>query len=298
MTDATGKTLILGRNGQLAKALAKQWPAKQAIFLGKQDFDLENTNQIYDRIMSLQPRSVICAAAYTSVPGAEKHTQTAFAINHLACGEIAKASHKLNIPLLHFSTDFVFDGAQTRPYTESNAPQPLNVYGESKLLGEKAIANNCDKYFIFRTSWVYSENSGNFLTKIVQNFINHGSIKVVSDETGTPTHCDDLAFVTKQILICQNSNYGLYHLTNAGDCTRFEYAVHILKMLQKYHDGFNQCRIEPVLSTTFASLVDRPNYSVLSSDKFSSQFGFRLRHWRHAVEETIKTINLRPQQGL
>jgi len=294
----TSSILLTGVNGQLG------WELKgylsllgKLITLDRKSMDLRQPNQIREVIRQIRPNLIVNAAAYTAVDKAEEEIDLAKAINATAPGIIAEEAEKLNAPLIHFSTDYVFSGNNGgTPYTEKDEPDPQNIYGQTKLAGEQAIQNVGVPHLIFRTSWVYGTRGNNFLLTIQRLARELDSLKIINDQIGAPTWCGSLAKASSTILKnVQNKTEsylsyidkvsGIYHMTCAGETSWFEFAHAILK---KTHDH-RQPKISPIPSSEYPTLALRPKNSLLSNGKLHNAFGIKLPDWEEALCQCLAT---------
>jgi dTDP-4-dehydrorhamnose reductase len=260
------KTILFGAGGMLGHALREVFP--DAVFLGHNDVDITDQNAVMKIIGLHRPSTVINAAAYTDVDGCEDNRDQAFAVNGRAPGIIAAACSETGATLVHFSTDYVFDGTN-QEYREDDRPDPINVYGQSKLEGEIAIQENTIDYRIIRTSWLYGSHGRNFVDTILTLSKQMPSVCVVNDQRGKPTYTVDLAQKTPELLSCSP---GIYHITNDGVCSWYEFACAFIPNAM------------PCSTAEFPRKAKRPAYSVLTNTKTAP-----LRHWRDAVAEYIHT---------
>jgi dTDP-4-dehydrorhamnose reductase len=260
------KVVILGAFGMLGHALQEVFP--DAIFKGH-ELDITNEAEIQSYIKSEKPAIVINAAAYTDVEGAEDHPDLAFAVNGTAPGYIAEACRDCGALLVHYSTDYVFNG-QKEEYFEDDSPAPINVYGRSKLLGENLIQENLSSYLIIRTSWLYGPHGKNFVDTMIVLSGQMEFVKVVNDQFGRPTYTKDLAAATKRML---GKESGVYHITHDGTCSWYEFAKAIIP------------NALPCPTNEFPRKARRPQYSVLKSSKTRP-----LRHWREALADYLHII--------
>lgn len=286
------RILLIGKNGQLGWELNRTLASLGEVSaLDYPQVDLSRPETL-KALFTDQPvfDIVINAAAYTAVDKAESERELAFQINEQAVGELANLARKNQALLIHYSTDYVFDGTLGRPYSEENTPHPLNVYGESKLAGEKAVQMIGGNYLIFRTSWVYSDRQGGFVNKVLQWAHQQKTLKVVSDQTGNPTWCRALAEMTAQVVAAEylhhpdaiNAKCGLYHLAGGGFASRYEWAK---KILELDSDRQNQTveTLLPAFTSEFPSPAERPMFSALNCDLFEHTFGLRLPDWQMAM---------------
>ena len=269
--------LILGANGMLGRDLAAAFP--DARLCGHKDLDITDEAAVKAYILAMKPDLVINAAAYTNVDGCEDDRETAFAVNGDAPGYIAAACREVGAVLVHYSTDYVFDGSKTE-YVESDEPNPVNVYGTSKLRGEQNIARNMDDYRIIRTSWLFGRHGKNFVEAIRQLSWTNETVRVVTDQVGKPTYTVDLARKTVEIAECPS---GIYHVTNDGVCSWYEFARAFAP------------NVVPCTSDEFPRKAKRPAYSVLVNTKTGP-----MRPWKEALENYLRPAVAvrRPMKGV
>lgn len=270
------RILIFGADGQLGNQLIKS-VNKQFIPLRRKDCDLSKLDLIAKVVDIHNPDIIINTAAYTNVDGAEDEIDLAYRINCEAPSILAKKAKDKNIPFIHFSTDYVFDGKKNKNYSEDDIKAPINIYGASKLEGENQIKKINGDYFIFRTSWLYSNYRDNFYLKIKKKIDLDQDIKVVNDQIGVPTPCSFVARQISQILMSLNEeNKGIYHLVPNGFCSWFDFAKAIvIEEAEKY----NLSRISPVLSRDYPSKAKRPLMSAMSNEKIKLIFSLKIYDW-------------------
>ena len=230
------KALVTGGNGQLAqclKEIVKYHDELDITFQDLPDLDITNKQKLESYFSNNELDYCINCAAYTAVDLAEEQSELAYAVNAEGPKNIAMLCLKYNIKLIHISTDFVFDGQQRTPYSETDAPNPLSVYGASKLQGERNIQDVMENYFIVRTSWLYSEYGKNFMKTMLKLSETRDQISVVSDQIGSPTYAGDLAAALTKIVLSSSTNYGVYHYSNLGTTSRYDFAVEIFKQFGK-----------------------------------------------------------------
>ena len=282
--------IVTGASGQLGMSLqdmAKQYPAFVFHFLSSKDLDItrqENINFVFDAI---QPTFCINTAAYTAVDQAEIDVNRAKLVNVIGARNLARACKKYDCKLIHISTDFVFDGLKTSPYTELDTPAPINVYGQTKLDGEREIASILEKYFIVRTSWLYSRYGKNFMKTMLKLALQRDTISVVNDQYGTPTEANDLADVLLKMVNFSTRNkaeYGIYHFSNEGDASWYDFAKAIFTI--------SDTPIELIAadSSQFVSLAKRPKYSVLCKDKIKRNFDITINSWTSSLQNCITNL--------
>ncbi len=260
------KTLIFGAYGMLGHALQEVFPGSH--LLSHHDIDITDEDAVMKIVRHTSPDVVINAAAYTDVDGCEDNRDYAFAVNGKGPGYISHACAESGATLIHYSSDYIFDGKKIG-YSEDDPPNPINRYGESKLYGERCIAKNLDNYRIVRTSWLFGNHGKNFVDTILSLSRQMPVVRVVHDQTGKPTYSVDLARKMPEILRCPP---GIYHITNEGTCSWFEFANAIIP------------NAVACSTAEFPRKAKRPRYSVLVNTKTSS-----LRHWKDAVKEYIQT---------
>ena len=286
------KILLLGNTGQLGWELERslQTLGRVTAFDYPQ-INMANADSIKTVVQSANPNLIINATAYTNVDKAESEPDLAMAINGTGPGVLASEAKKLGAALIHFSTDYVFDGTKGEPYNEEDQPNPLNVYGRTKLAGEKAVAEVDGAYLTFRTSWVYSLRRPCFVTKVLEWASQNETLRIVDDQISSPTWARTLAEATAQITAQGRKDpvgyvqqiRGLYHLTDAGPCSRFEWAKAILDLYPE-REALLAKAIVPAKSDEFPSPVQRPNISVLSLDKFAKVTGLEMPAWEDSLK--------------
>lgn len=292
--------LVTGKDGQAGRALSFALaPLGKVITVGRREVDLSDISSIRILLKRIRPTIIVNAAAYTQVDLAEQEQKIAFAINYTAPAIMAEYAAKHQVLLIHYSTDFVFNGYSTQPYTEQDDTDPINLYGQSKLAGEKAVQQNCFRHLIFRTSWLYSQNGQNFISVILNQVPNRKTIKVIDDQIGTPTSTVLLANVTTKI-ISQFYHYdsslsfpfGIYHLSAVGQISRYKYAKKILDYAKRSGYSFlgNYPNIIPVSSENYPTLALRPRYSVLDNKLIQHTFDIDLPKWENDVRITVTQI--------
>ena len=282
------RILLTGRNGQVGWELERALPALGTVAAtDRASFDLTDFVVIRNAIRQARPQVIVNAAAYTWVDRAEVEPQVAMRVNGEAPAVLAEEARALDALLLHFSTDYVFDGSKTTPYTEVDLPGPLNVYGRSKLAGDVAIQQSGCRHLILRTGWVYSARARNFAVAIVQKARKERQIHVVGDQIGTPTSASLLAQATVAAIAgCMRTPElaGLYNVAAAGEVTRSGFAEALLADLNE------DAKVVPISSAELPSTARRPSYSVLDTRLFRSRFGFALPHWRDEQRRVLAPL--------
>ena len=281
--------LVTGANGQLGQAIqyiAKNYLNLNFVFCNSTDLDISNKENCQAVFRKIKPDFCINAAAYTAVDKAELEQDKAELINVIGAKNLAETCKELDTKLIHISTDFVFDGSNNTPYTENQIPSPKGVYGQTKLDGERAIQNVFSNYYIIRTSWVYSQFGNNFMKTMLRLASERTSLSVVNDQIGTPTNAVDLADCLMTIISSQhltpNTQNGIYHFSNEGQCSWYDFAKVIFEI--------NQVNIDLIAIPTseFPTPAERPKYSVLDKSKIKSTFGITIKNW----QESLKSIEL------
>lgn len=277
------KILITGSNGMLGHDLIEALKDNHELVLTtSKTLDITDKEQVFDFISQNKPDIVINSAAYTDVDGCEQNQDLAYSVNGEGVKNLALACREADSALVHISTDYVFNGENTRPWVEDDETGPISVYGKSKLEGEKAICEILDKYFILRTAWLYGVNGRNFPKTMLELAENHSKITVVYDEVGTPTYTLDLAQAISKLI--ETDCYGIYHLTNSGSCSWCEFARYIFEIAGA------DVEVVPVTADEFARPAPRPSYSVLENRNWVENGFEPLRNYTEAIKEYIELI--------
>ncbi|HUC83360.1 MAG TPA: dTDP-4-dehydrorhamnose reductase [Flavisolibacter sp.] len=284
---AAKKILVTGSNGQLGSELQELAPANPSfefVFLTRAEMPLNDSTVIRETILANQPAFVINCAAYTAVDKAESEREEAFQINALAVEAMAKACAEIGAKFIHVSTDYVFDGTRKELLKEDDAVAPINVYGESKLAGEeKALAVNPEAVII-RTSWVYSYYGKNFVKTMMRLMAEKDSINVVNDQSGSPTYAADLAKAILQILSSPQWHPGIFHFSNEGVITWFDFAKEIGAQLQ------TACDVQPATTDNFPTPAKRPAYSAMDKSKIQQLYGVELKPWKESLQQCLAKL--------
>tara|TARA_R110000868_G_scaffold111489_1_gene301035 strand:- start:8877 stop:9719 length:843 start_codon:yes stop_codon:yes gene_type:complete len=256
------KILITGANGQLGlclKDISVEYPLYNFDFKTSKQLDITNRNEVSTLFLSENYDYCINCAAYTAVDKAESEKEQAFLVNAEAVKYLAETCKITNTVLIHISTDFVFDGTKDSPYTEEDQPNPINIYGASKLKGEQYVQNILTNYFIIRTSWVYSEHGNNFVKTMLRLANERDEISVVNDQIGSPTYARDLAEVIMEIINYHSTDFGLHHYCNKGSISWYDFAIELFKQRQI------KIKVKPISTLEYKTAAKRPKYSVLKT---------------------------------
>lgn len=276
------KFLITGSNGQLAREFIRVLGAgnHEVVAATKESLDISEPNAIHQAITQNTPEAIVNCAAYNFVDQAEEDFDFACRVNAIGARNLAVECEEHNALLVHFSTDYVFDGSKEDFYTEQDEPNPINSYGKSKLLGEEFIAERTDNFLLLRLSWVFGEGRQNFLYNLLKWANENQVLKVVSDETSVPTYTEDIAKVT--MLAVAKRLRGIFHLTNSGYATRYEVARYFFEKL-----GEDKL-ILPVSSGYFPTAAKRPPFSAMSNRRISEALNFPIPDWRNGIDRFIE----------
>ncbi|MCL0030162.1 dTDP-4-dehydrorhamnose reductase [Thermodesulfovibrionales bacterium] len=286
------RIMLTGKNGQVGWELQRTLtPLGEVVALDRQRLDLTDPDQIRERVREIKPNLIVNAAAYTAVDRAEEEPELAMVVNGTAPGILAEEAKHLNAAIIHYSTDYVFDGTKTTPYTEEDAPNPLNVYGKTKLVGEQAIQAAGVPHLILRTSWIYGLRGKNFLLTILRLAREREELKIVDDQIGAPTWSRTIAEATAQILKANTSSVmdssGIYHLTASGSTSWYSFAKAILKLDSDRAEQV--CRqLKPILTAEYPTPARRPIRSVLSNAKLRAAFGIALPDWEQSLKLALR----------
>lgn len=291
--------LLFGKNGQLGWELHRTLsPLGRLVALDFPDIDLKHEEDLRKVVLEVQPKIIVNAAAYTAVDQAEKEPETAMAINGRAPGILAELAKRIGAALIHYSTDYVFDGTKESPYLETDDPNPLNIYGKSKLFGEQTISEINPVYLILRTSWVYSLRRDSFVTKVLSMSRSQEIFHIVTDQTGSPTWSRMLAETTTLLLAMSYTSHdfigwlkerrGLYHLAGSGSASRFEWAKAILNYY--HHDKTIKAQhLYPATTVEFPTPAKRPQFSALDCSRFEDTFDLCIPPWRDSLNLAIES---------
>ncbi len=278
------KILITGSKGQLAQEVAAQAKARgdTIIPFSRAYLDISDFSAVSSAVASASPDVIINCAAFNDVDGAETDWETAFLANGVGVKNLATASERAGAVLVHFSSDYVFNGHTDRPYTIADLPDPISSYGQSKLLGEENLAASASRYFLIRTSWVFGNGAHSFPLKVLQWASSKRELRIVDDQEASPTYCVDLARAALKLI--NTGRFGIYHVTNTGYCSRYGWAAYILE--QRGWDGV----LVPAKSNEFDLPALRPAFSVLDNFPLASTIGEEMPHWKDATDRFLKEL--------
>lgn len=296
------KILLFGKNGQIGWELNRSLlPLGEIVALGRADADFSNPENLRAVVRRIKPDVIVNAVAYTAVDKAEEEEELAIIINGEAPKVLAEEAKKLNAILVHYSTDYVFNGEKGTPYTEEDIPDPVNIYGVTKLVGEKTIQSSEADYLILRTSWVYSARGRNFLQSILKLAADENELHVVSDQLGTPNWARLLADASAHIIRQSHSEKltscfesGLFHLTSSGETSWHGFASKIVEYIRSYKfDGvYKVSHINPVATKDRLSLARRPVNTLMDGSKLKRRYNIYLPKWSDALGCCMKDISL------
>jgi len=287
-TEEKMKILITGAQGQLGRSLQEVFRSRGVNYMAftRKELDITNLSQVRETIIKSRVDVIVNTAAYTNVEQAEIDPLNAFSINELGAGNLAIAARECKSSLIHFSTDYVFSGLRNTPWKVDSEAKPLSVYGKSKLAGERIVTReNPDSSIIIRTAWLYSPYGKNFFKTILSKAIReNGSISVIDDQLGQPTNAKDLAIQVASI-IENRTKVGIFHITNSGIATWFDFAVEIFKL-----NGCDIDRVKPIPSSEFQNKAERPSYSALDNSKIIKSSLVAMPAWQDSVKKSFPDI--------
>lgn len=279
--------LVTGQKGQLGnelKVLSKKYKQYDYVFTDVEELDITNAEKVTEFFDQYKPAICINAAAYTAVDKAETDKDLALKINAHAVGNLAENCRKINTRFIHISTDYVFDGTASSPYKENHPVNPVNFYGESKLKGEGIALASYPSTVIIRTSWVYSFYGNNFVKTMLRLMKEREKINVINDQFGSPTYAADLAEAIMHIATGTDSKGGIYHFSNEGVISWFDFAVAIKELA-----GLS-CDIKPIDTAGYPTPAKRPAYSVIDKEKIKSTFGIELKDWKESLQQCLQLL--------
>ncbi|MCX2494169.1 dTDP-4-dehydrorhamnose reductase [Pedobacter sp. PF22-3] len=282
------KILVIGAGGQLGqclKVVAERRGITEIVFPAEQDANILNVEGLKNLLAKEQPVYVINCAAYTAVDKAEDEVDLAKAINETGAANLAAACLANSITLVHVSTDFVFEGNEVKLLKEEDEAKPINIYGVTKLDGEKAVAEILPTHFIIRTSWLYSEYANNFVKTMLKLGAERDELNIIADQVGTPTYAIDLANTIFDIIVSSSKSYGIYHYSNEGVTSWFDFAKAICDISE------TDVSVNPIPGSAYPTKATRPAFSVMDKSKIKNTFNIEIPYWRDSLVECIKQIN-------
>ncbi len=277
------KILITGAKGMMGSDLMKVLSQKKEYNLigaTRNDFDITDYSQTLQFLKDKRPDIVIHAAAYTKVDDCESHPETAYKVNEAGTKNVALGCKDINAKLICISTDYIFNGRKNIPYLENDIPEPLSVYGDSKLKGELVVQDILNDFIIVRTSWLFGRNGNNFISAILKQAEKTKTIKVVNDQTGSPTYTIDLSHAIEKLISCNAK--GIFNITNSGECSWYQFAKNILELA-----GIKGVDVVPITSEELKRPARRPAYSILNCSKFKNTTNYNMRHWEEALKDYL-----------
>jgi dTDP-4-dehydrorhamnose reductase len=292
---------VTGKEGQVVRSMRELGPVMdvEVIAVGRPELDLMDPDTVLRALKAAKPDAIVSAAAYTAVDRAEADCEVAFAVNGKGAEAVAKAARMLRVPLLHLSTDYVFDGTKIGRYVETDLTAPASVYGASKLMGERLVAATMDDYAIFRTAWVYSHHGQNFLRTMLRLGQNHSTLAIVADQRGCPTSAIDIGramiLAARKLVVSNDNNLrGLFHLTGSGEATWADFAREIFSAAEAH--GRQPVVIDAITSDQHASIAKRPRNSRLSTEKLLKSYGIALPDWQHSAKDVVNILLSQPTE--
>lgn len=281
--------LVTGSNGQLGKELqqlAASYPGYKFVFASREDLKLHHFPLVENFFIAIKPAFCINCAAYTAVDKAESEPDMAMLVNGEAVGHLAAVCKKYKTKIIHISTDYVFDGDSEEPYMEDDATGPINTYGRSKLLGEQLCTRENDEALIIRTSWVYSSYGHNFVKTMMRLMSERNEINVVDDQIGSPTYAADLATAILDIIASGKWQSGIYHYSNEGAISWYEFAVAIKELTK------SNCIIHPIPTSAYPTPAKRPHYSLLNKSKIIATYHLTIPRWKTSLAKCIGLLHV------
>lgn len=287
--------LVTGANGQLGREMQRLGAVSpnNYLFTDVAELDITDPEAVRRRVTGNRIGAIVNCAAYTNVERAEEDEATADRLNRAAVGNLARAAAEADALLVHVSTDYVFDGCTSLPYTEEDPTAPRSAYGRTKLAGEEAVRASGCRHLILRTAWLYSEYGNNFLKTMLRLTAERETLNVVFDQVGTPTYAGDLALAIFSILEggLDRGHEGTYHFSDEGVCSWYDFAVEIARAA-----GHDRCRISPCRTADYPTKAVRPAFSVLDKGKLKRTFGIEIPHWRESMFYCLKRLQAMQNQ--
>jgi dTDP-4-dehydrorhamnose reductase len=286
------RLLITGAHGQLGRELTRRGGKHELLVVAHDQLDITDQDTVLHCLASFHPDAVINAAAYTAVDKAESDVEAAFAVNRNGPANLARACRQSEIPLIHVSTDYVFDGAKHGAYIENDPVAPPGVYGSSKLAGETAVEQYASKWIILRTSWVFSAHGNNFVKTMLRLGADRDTLGVVADQHGCPTSADELARAIYAVLETgwKDENRGVYHFCQPEPTTWYDFAKAIFTEAEEQGMGLKISTVNAITTSDYPTPAKRPGNSVMDCSKFEKAFDFKVRAWRDSLEDVIREM--------
>lgn len=299
-----GRILVTGGTGQVGSELVTALTGLgEVVAPGRAEMDLSNPESVRKAIQAIKPRWIVNPAAYTAVDKAESEPDLAYAINAEAVRLIGQEARQIGAGVIHFSTDYVFDGTGSAPYRETDATAPVSVYGASKLAGEQALAKSGAAHMIFRTSWVYGAHGKNFLRTILKLARERDVLRVVGDQHGAPTWSRDLAKLTAQVIVQSEASakgrtlpeglaetVGVYHAAGAGETTWYGFAAEAIRLVKESSPDAKLAKIEAITTAEYPTPAKRPANSLMNCDKLTHSFGWTMMDWRDSLRQVLAEL--------
>jgi dTDP-4-dehydrorhamnose reductase len=299
-----GRILLTGASGQVGRELLETLKSQgEVVAPMRAQMDLANAASVREMIRAVKPRWIVNPGAYTAVDKAESEPESAYAINAEAVKVMGEEARTIGAGVIHFSTDYVFDGSADAPYRETDATAPMSVYGASKLAGEMALAESGAGHMIFRTSWVYGAQGKNFLLTILKLALERETLRVVADQHGAPTWSRDLAKMTANVMAqCEAAARGrklsdvlvdvgeIYHAAGAGEATWFGFAAEAVRLQREREPGARLARIEAITTAEYPTAARRPANSRMDCSKLRERFGWKMMGWRDSLREVVAEL--------
>ena len=301
---AGGRILLTGSTGQVGVELLETLkPLGEVVAPSRAEMDLANAASVRETIRAVRPRWIVNPGAYTAVDKAEREPELAYAINAEAVRVMGQEAPAIGAGVIHFSTDYVFDGSASAPYRETDSTRPVSVYGASKLAGEKALADSGAGHIVFRTSWVYGARGKNFLLTILKLARERETLRVVADQYGAPTWSRDLARMTAEVIgQCEASARGLelaavladaggvYHAAGAGETTWYGFAAEAVRLQREKEPGTRFAAIEAITTVEYPTPAQRPANSRMNCERVMERFGWKMMDWRDSLREVLAEL--------
>ncbi|MBI9100487.1 MAG: dTDP-4-dehydrorhamnose reductase [Spirochaetaceae bacterium] len=283
---------IIGAKGMLGHDVSLTLEKSGLTCYGSdKEVDILSPSALAAKAEEISPDWIVNCSAYTAVDRAEDETELAYKLNRDGVGNIARLANKLDIPVIHISTDYVFDGTSETPLAEDAPTGPISVYGKSKLAGDKVLMDTCEKVFIIRTAWLYGQFGSNFVYTMIKLMNKLDTLKVVADQKGSPTWSRDLAGLIATIIQADSTEYGIFHYSGEEDCSWYDFAREIYREGKETGLISGNCLINPCSSSEFPTKATRPAYSLLSKDKVKTVFSISVPKWQDSIKIFMKGIN-------